>query len=234
MRKLRHDFRRDGTALGEVVSRRRAAPAFRPDPVPESALQELLEMATLAPSGYNLQPWRFIVVREREDRVKLKEAAFGQPKVEEAPVVIIACGDTKADQDLEDMLADAKSAGYLKDEKTAESIRRNARSYLNRVDRREWVTRQTMIAFTYLMLAAESFGLDTAPMEGFSEEKVRAAFGIPEHVMVVALLAIGYGRPPDKPFGGRFDLERVVYEEAWGRGWRLAHAGARSTSDSRG
>ncbi|MBI4376803.1 MAG: nitroreductase family protein [Elusimicrobia bacterium] len=205
------------------MPRRRATPAFKTDPVPENLLQELLELATLAPSGYNLQPWRFIVVRDEANRKKLRAAAMNQPKVEQAPVVIIACGDPRAwqDGDMDQMLQDGKKAGFIPDERVAEAIRRGGSAYLKSVDPGIWVTRQTMIAFTYLMLAAESYGLDTAPMEGFWEDKVKQAFAIPEPVRVLALLALGYAQPPDKKYGDRFDLERVVFEEAFGRPWRV-------------
>jgi len=135
--------------------------------------------------------------------------------------MVIACGDTAASKngDRERMIADGRRTGAIPDEETAEGIRENVADSLGIADMGVWVTRQTMIAFSFLMLAAESLGLDTAPMEGFDERKVRTAFGIPETVRVVALLAIGKLAPPDKPFGGRFELERTVYEDRWGVPW---------------
>lgn len=226
MRRLRADLRQDGFPLGVVAARRRATPSFRDDPVPEELLEEILEVATLAPSGYNLQPWRFIVVRDPAGKKRLREAAYGQAKVEQAPVMVIACGDTEGwkGADMERMLADGRATGAIKDEAAAEAIRRNAGAYLAGTDIGVWVTRQVMIAFTHLMLAAETHGLDTAPMEGFREDDVRAAFAIPSSVRVVALMGIGYLRPPDKPFGGRFDLPNVVFAERWGAGWTPARA----------
>lgn len=229
MRTLKLDFRADNQPLGTIIPRRRATPSFKDTAVPDEIIEELLELATLAPSGYNLQPWRFIVVRELKDRQKLRKAAMDQPKVEQAPVVVIACGDTQGWEgvDMEKMLEHGKKAGYIKNEQMAQAIKKNAVGYLKTVDLDVWVTRQTMIAFTHLMLAAESLGLDTAPMEGFWEDKVQQAFGIPEHVKVVALLALGYGQPPDKPYGGRFDLDSVVFDGAYGKAWRAGVAPGR-------
>jgi nitroreductase len=207
--------------IAPILARRRATPAFKPEPVPEELLRRALELGTVAPSGFNLQPWRFIVVRDPQLKRRLRSAAFGQRKVEEAPVMVIACGDTAAWKtgDLERMIADGLASGAIPDEETAESLRGSVADYLETVDMGVWVTRQTMIAFSFLMLAAESLGLDTAPMEGFDERKVRAAFGIPETVRVVALLGIGRFAPPDEPFGGRFELDRTVYENRWGVPW---------------
>lgn len=205
-------------SFAPLVARRRATPDFKPDPVPEELLTRALELATLAPSGFNLQPWRFIVVRDPHQKRKLRAAAYGQPKVERAPVMIVACGDTVAwkNGDLERVIADGLANGSIPDEKAAESTRETVTNFLSTTDLGIWVTRQTMLAFSFLMLAAESLGLDTAPMEGFDESKVRAAFGIPETTRVVALMGIGRLAPPDKPFGGRFDLGKTVHADRWG------------------
>ena len=77
----------------EAISRRRATRHFDPDrPVPDDVLKRILHLATLAPSGFNLQPWRFLVVRSERNRQKLRGCAFNQPKVAEAPVVVIVLG----------------------------------------------------------------------------------------------------------------------------------------------
>lgn len=218
MRHFKIDFSSGTQPLATVIARRRATPAFRSDPVPEELLDEALELGTLAPSGYNLQPWRFIVVRDIHERRKLRAAAYDRPLIEQAPVMIIACGDTAAwrESDLELTLKDGLMSGSIPNEEAAARLRRDAVAYLSAADLDLWVTRQTMLAFSFLMLAAESLGLDTAPIEEFEEDKVRAAFGIPKSARVVALLGLGYLQPPDKPFGGRFDLEKVVCEGRYG------------------
>jgi len=81
------------------------------------------------------------------------------------------------------------------------------------------VTRHAMIAVTYLMLVAEAYGFDTAPMEGFDPAGVKAEFDIPDEAEVVALLAIGRAAEPDKKYTGRFSLDRVVYAERYGEPW---------------
>lgn len=215
---IKPNIQRDTTMLNVAVRKRRATQGFKPDPVPENILKEILELALLAPSGYNLQPWRFIAVRDPENKKRLREAAMGQPKVEEAPVVIIACADPTAwKEDIDRMLHMAREAESIKSDDMQKAIHDAAFAYLGSVDIRIWATKQTMIAFTFMMLLAETYGLDTAPMEGFWEDRVKQAFGIPEHMLVLALLAIGYADKPDRAFGGRFDLEALVSAEAFGR-----------------
>ena len=79
-----------------------------------------------------------------------------------------------------------------------------------------WVNRHVMIAFTTMMWMAEVLGYDTAPMEGFQEDKVKELLKIPDSVRVVALLAIGHRRGADKPYAGRFPMLRLVFAEEWG------------------
>jgi nitroreductase len=74
-----------------------------------------------------------------------------------------------------------------------------------------------MIAFTSMMLMAEVLGYDTAPMEGFEQEKVREVLKLPLSYHVVALLAIGRLKGVDKFHGGRFSMARTVFAEEFGK-----------------
>src|SRR5262245_25275634 len=78
--------------ITQAILERRATPHFLPDLVPDNYLDAIVRLALQASSGYNLQPWRFIVVRDEENRKRLQKVAFNQPKVAEAPVVVIAVG----------------------------------------------------------------------------------------------------------------------------------------------
>jgi nitroreductase len=76
-----------------------------------------------------------------------------------------------------------------------------------------------------MMLVADSHGLDTAPMEGFDPDAVKREFGLPSESEVIALLAIGFAKEPDKHYPGRLALEDIVHEERYGGRW----LGKRST-----
>jgi nitroreductase len=144
-------------------------------------------------------------------------AAFNQPKVGEAPVVVIALG-MKAEwrQRAGEVFQEGAARGAGKPE-NVESYQNSAISFLYKQPMDVWVNRHTMIAVTAMMLAAEAYGFDTAPMEGFNPTAVKREFGVPDEAEVVALLAIGRARPPEKPFPGRFVLNRVVFLERFGR-----------------
>ena len=211
--------------LSQAIKDRRATLSFSPDPVTENDLKKILEAGLSAPSAYNLQPWRFVVVREAEQRARLRQAAMKQLKVEEAPVVIVACADLEGWRtgDLDEIIRLAQQHGYG-DEARYASMRKNIANFFSAPgntgglapDFAVWANRQIMIAFTTMMWMAEVLGYDTAPMEGFYEDQVKATLGILAHVRVVALLAIGHRKGEDKRFAGRFAMQRTVFAEKWG------------------
>jgi len=214
----------DGAPLKPITQTlldRRATMRFKPDEaVPEEFLDAILSFGAQAPSGYNLQPWRFIVVRDEENRRRLRRAAMNQEKVAEAPVVIIAVG-VRADleQRAEFVLREGarRGAGKFED---VEDAKRAAMRFLSNIPLDVWLTRHTMIAVTTMMLVAESYGFDTAPMEGFDPAAVKREFSVPAEDEIVALLAIGRAKEPDKLYPGRFPLEQIVFDERYGDAWR--------------
>ncbi|MGM0686745.1 MAG: nitroreductase family protein [Promethearchaeati archaeon] len=50
----------------ELVKKRRSVRRFKPDPIPDEYVDKIIEAARWAPSGFNLQPWEFVVVKEKE------------------------------------------------------------------------------------------------------------------------------------------------------------------------
>ncbi|MDQ2854990.1 MAG: nitroreductase family protein [Acidobacteriota bacterium] len=204
----------------DVMLERRATMHFSPEPISDDYLNAILSLATQAPSGYNLQPWRFIVVRKEENRRRLQAVAFNQPKITEAPVVIICLGmkekwKSRADEVFKE--GAKRGAGQTDDWQQA---RDGALSFITNAQQMSvWVTRHTMIAVTSLMLVAEAYGFDTAPMEGFDPAGVKAEFGIPDEAEVVALIALGHGAS-EKAYPGRFALNQIVYEETYGEPWK--------------
>lgn len=208
--------------LKEALSQRRAARAFRSDPIPDAILEEILRLGVRAPSGYNLQPWRFIVVREQENREKLKACAFNQRQVGEAPVVLICCGDRQVGSPdyIEAVIELGQEVGAMNDA-YADVMRSAIPALFENHPCFEtieaWTNRHTMLAVAHIMLVAKSYGVDSCPMEGFVTTQVKEAFQIPEEVDVCCLLALGYAAEPFKQYGGRFGLDRVCFTESYGK-----------------
>ena len=142
--------------LTQVLLERRATSHFEPDEVPQEYLDAILKLAAQASSGYNLQPWRFIVVRDAANRKRLQAAAYGQPKIAEAPVVVIALGMKEEwKQRADEVFQEGPKRGFGKPENTQKYME-GALGFLSTLPMDVWVNRHTMIAFTTLMLAAEA------------------------------------------------------------------------------
>ena len=206
-------------SLAQAIRDRRATPSFDGEPIPASDLRQILDAGLHAPSGYNMQPWRFIVVQQPEQRKRLRAASYNQAKIEEASAVIVACGDRDGwRKDLDEMLRMGRAAGMP--ESYAAQAANSVPAYLSGFtdeQMRGWLNKHVMMALTSMMLMAEVMGYDTAPMEGFEQAKVCETLRLPMSYWVVALLAVGQLRGPDKYDGGRFDISHTVFGEEYGK-----------------
>jgi len=206
-------------SLEQAIRERRSTPSFDGKLIPQEDLMKILEAGLSAPSGYNMQPWRFIVVQSPEQRRRLRGASYNQAKVEEASAVIVACGDADGwRRDLDMMLQHGLAGGMP--ESYAAQAKSSVPKYMSSFSGEEmkgWLNKQVMLAFTHMMLMSEVLGYDTAPMEGFEQEKVHDVLRLPMSFWVVALLAIGRGKGADKFDGGRFDMSHTVFGEEFGK-----------------
>jgi nitroreductase len=205
--------------LSQAIAERRATPSFDGRPIPAGDLRKILEAGLAAPSGYNLQPWRFIVVQSPEQKKRLRAASYNQAKIEEASAIVVACGDSDAwRKDLDLMLQQGREGGMP--ESYAEQAKISVPNYMSSFSSEKmhaWLNKQVMLAFSFMLLTAESLGYDTAPMEGFEEEKVRETLRLPLSYRVVALLALGHLKGAEKFDGGRFNLAHTVFGEEFGK-----------------
>lgn len=182
----------------EAIRHRRSINFFEKDKnIPEEKLKELLEIANLAPSSFNLQPWKIVLVNDPERKKILKECASNQPKVQEASVVLIMVADPSAlEENIERMLDSWQALGYMKEE-MRESYKKMAYNLYGEPDsmkRKLFAVKNTSLFAMNLMIAAKGLGLDTHPMDGFDEECIKREFHIPEDKIIPMLIAIGYLR----------------------------------------
>lgn len=179
----------------------------------------IVEAGLAAPSGYNVQPWRFIVVQAEEQKRKLRAASFNQAKVEEASAVIVCCGDSDAwRKDADEIIRMGEEGGMQ--ESYAAQLKPHVTQFLNSFNADQmhgWLNKHVAIAATHMMLMAEVMGYDTAPMEGFEQDRVCEALRLPMSYWVVMLVAVGRLKGQDKYNGGRLDLNHLVFGEEYGR-----------------
>ncbi len=209
--------------LAEAIRGRRATPSFDGAPIPPEDLQEILDAGLQSPSGYNMQPWRFIVLQSAEQKKKLRWASYNQAKVEEASAVIVACGDMDGWRTDLPMMLEMGRAGGMPESYAAQAST-SVSSYMSSFTTDQmklWLNKQVALAFTHMLLMAEVLGYDTAPMEGFEQEKVHEVLRLPMSYWVVALLAIGHLKGADKFDGGRFPMGHTVFGEEYGKVLKL-------------
>jgi len=194
------------TAVDAALSRR-SIRQYEPTPIPEADLRELLRLAGRAPSAYNVQPWRFVVVQDDALKARLAEAAYGQPQVLRAPATIVLYSDMESALERmpesmhPDLPAEKREAGVasFRGSFTGQTIE----------EREAWGNAQANIALGYLLLLAESLGYATSPMLGFDPNKVKTLLGLPAHVRITALVAIGH--PAEEGFRPhRLPVETLV------------------------
>lgn len=178
------------TDAAEAADHRRSIRTYSPEAIPDADLRELLRLAGRAPSAWNIQPWRFVVVQSPALKVELAAAAYGQQQVVRAPATIVVVSD------MVDALARMPESAHpdmpqAARDSTVETVRG---TFVGQTDeqREAWGNAQSNIALGYLLLLAESLGYGTSPMLGFDPDKVKALLDLPAHVRITALVAIGY------------------------------------------
>jgi len=166
--------------------------------LPDGTIRELLDIANLSPSSFNLQPWKVIVVNDPERKKVLRKCAFDQPKAEEASAVFIMIADPKAvDENIGRVLDSWQELGYMKPEmrETYIGMAGNLYGTEDSLTRKLFAVKNTALYAMSIMLAAKDFGLETHPMDGFDGECIKKEFGIPQDKIIPMLIAVGWLRP---------------------------------------
>lgn len=198
-----------------AIAARRSVDHFRPDPIDERTLERLVELTLAAPSSWNLQPWRIVLVRGDAARRALHAAAFRQHQILEAPVTFVFAVDTEAWQrDLPDVVAQARAAGAWPADYCEHALHAapQAQAALRRAGLlREYAIKDAMIAATHAALAAQSLGLGSTFMNGWQEEGVKEAIGAADRpeIAIAVLLPVGHPLEVPKP-PGRLPRDRTV------------------------
>lgn len=179
----------------DAIRQRRSINFFEPGKeLPDEKIRELIELANLAPSSFDVQPWKVVVVRDPERKNVLRKCAFDQPKVEEASAVLIMVADPNCLEDnFSRVLDNWTELGYMKPEmrKTYEEMAKNLYGTPNSQSRKYVAVKNTSLFAMNLMLAAKGLGLETHPMDGFDEACIKREFHIPEDKLIPMLVAVG-------------------------------------------
>lgn len=194
-------------SVPEAISTRRSIRKYVQEPLDQNDLREILRLASLAPSAWNTQTWRFAVVQDPALKERLRDAAYGQLQITSAPAVIVVYSD------MENTLETAEETahpGMGEEGRSAQRKTFDAAFHAQEVAQRgQWGLTQANIAFSFLMLAARGLGYDTVPMLGFDPERVRKLLGLPQHVQFAGLLPLGKRAEEGYPHH-RHSVERLT------------------------
>ncbi|WP_266158863.1 nitroreductase family protein [Dyella silvatica] len=177
----------------------------------DDEIEELVRLATRAPSAYNLQNWRFIAVRAAASKARLRSLAYGQAKVSDAAVTFIICGQLPDYTTLSQRLQPFVDAGHMP-AATASGWQEDARTrYADPQKARDEAVRSATLGAATLIYAAEAKGLVSSPMIGFDAEGVALQFRLERNEVPVMLVPVGRPAPGNWPQKPRRPLSEVLH-----------------------
>ncbi|NLV42507.1 MAG: nitroreductase family protein [Candidatus Hydrogenedentes bacterium] len=191
----------------DAIEARRAVKHFDPEHrlTPEEE-KRLFEAVLLSPTSFNIQNWRFVVVRDSALREQVRAAAWNQAQVTDAALLVVLCADLKsweksperywrtAPPEFRDFVVPAIDAYY----RGREGVQRDE------------AMRSCGIAAQTLMLAAKTLGYDSCPMVGFDFDAVGRLVNLPEDHVIGLMVSVGKAVEPARPRGGQLALDEVV------------------------
>jgi len=191
----------------EAIETRRSVKHYDPaSAMPQEDIDRLLGLAVLSPTSFNIQNWRFVVVRDPSLRGEIRAAAWGQAQVTDASLLVILCADLRA--------WDRDPGRYWKDapQPVQEMIVPMIRPFYEGREQaqRDEAMRSTGLAGQTLMLAAREMGYDSSPMVGFDPVKVAELIRLPADHAISFMIAIGKPLKPAWGRGGQLPLPEVV------------------------
>jgi len=170
----------------EAIEKRKSIRKFKNKEIPDSIIKEVIDAARRAPSGHNLQPWHFVIVKGKENLLKFREQkVFVRDWVYEAPVVIVCCSE--------------------KEVYSPHSIKEHEG---------EMTIINLSLASAFLALRATELGLGTCFVAWCDKEKIKNILNIPENIMIPYVIVMGYPDEEPEP-RERKELDEIMSFEKW-------------------
>jgi nitroreductase len=197
----------------QIIKERRSVRYYDPSvKIPDEEIKEMIGEAILAPNGYNLNAWRFLIITDQALKEKLYPIAYHQQQVLDASAIIAVMGDLEAFWQGERVYQRAVDAGYMTEE-VKNSILSTIKNWFESKtpeDLKNTLMIDASLASMQLMLAAKARGYDTVPMSGYDVEQFRKVFNIPDRYVNVMLIALGKAAKPGYPTV-RLGVDEVVF-----------------------
>ncbi|PKL98390.1 MAG: nitroreductase family protein [Gammaproteobacteria bacterium HGW-Gammaproteobacteria-7] len=196
----------------EAIRSRRAVKAYDPSfQLSREEKDELLQLALLAPSAFNLQHVRLVEVSDPALRAQIREVGWNQAQMTDASMLVVICAQIDswekdvrrvwdgAPSEVQDFMAGAIDAYYRGKPQ---------------VQRDETMRSCGLMAQT-LMLAARGKGLDSCPMDGFDFDAVARLINLPADHVIALMVAVGKKSIEPKPRIGKLPFNEVVLRNSF-------------------
>ena len=194
----------------DAINQRRSVKAFDPTHRFTAAEEtQLLEAAIQSPTSFNIQNWRFVIVRDPEMRKQIRAAAVDQAQVTDASLLIVLTADLKA----------WKNSPERYWRNAAPEVQKLVTGWMGPFYegkdqlQRDEAMRSCGIAGQTIMLAAKAMGYDSCPMIGFDPVKVAEIIRLPSDHVIGFMIAVGKAVKPAMPKGGQLALSEVVVQD---------------------
>lgn len=198
--------------LFTAITERRSVKHYDPEhSMSDEEIEKLISYAMLSPTSFNIQNWRFVVVKDPEIKQKLRAAAWDQAQVTEASIVILLCGDMKS------WAKEPERYWRNAPEKVRETIVPMIGQFYEGKEslQRDEVMRSCGIAGQTIMLTAKAMGYDTCPMIGFDPEKVAEIIKLPEEYAIGFMIVVGKAVQEARPRSGQLELSQVMIKNTF-------------------
>lgn len=189
------------TDVKTILEERRSVNFFDPErPLSPQTLKDIINLAVLAPSAFNLQPWRILVAKTPEAKQRVFNNAMHQPKVLEAPVTLAIIGDRKGFSP--DNPSWTQLANLLQDDEKVKGLQGFAHKLYGTSAESgvKFAESNAALLAMSIMIAAKHYGVDSHAMSGVDFDGFKKEFALADHEDVVMLITLGY-----------FDQSKTLY-----------------------
>ncbi len=182
--------------------------------IPEEVMEEILNATIEAPSSWNLQHWKFLVIESDEQKEKLLPIAFNQQQIVDSSATIVILGDLEANLHAEEIYGQAVELGFMENAVKETLVNQINGAYEMEDFALNEALKNSSLAAMQLMLAAKAKDYDTVAMGGFNPVALVEEFNIPSRYVPSMLISVG--KAAVEAHGtARFPLERVVVKESF-------------------
>src|SRR3989338_8612178 len=184
----------------QVVKQRYAVKSFDGKKIPEDKVKRLFEIIRFACSSFNIQPWKIIVVEDKELKEKLAPASYNQPQITSCSHLLVFCADKDVKGSIRRLEKNMLKAGAKPDEiKGYVDMMLGFEAGMSDEQRISWAQRQVYLALGNAVNGAKYLGFDSCPMEGFNPSEYSKILNLPSNIVPTALCTTGFANDSLKP-----------------------------------